>query len=121
MLERANGPPSMTVPQTAKHARMSATVAVSRGPARSAAQISGRMAKNASAARSAVCSKRGLKATMPTASAVTRSATDAVSMATAGFRRHQRQACSQAVLRRASIGLSARNRRKSSANSAADG
>src|SRR5260370_5443479 len=72
MLERANGPPSMTVPQTAKHARMSATVAVSRGPDRSAAQVRGRMAKNASDARSAACSKRGLTATMPTASAVAR-------------------------------------------------
>src|ERR1700674_1200626 len=70
MLERVNGPPSKTVPQTAKHARMNATVAVSRGPDRSAAQISGRMAKNASGARLAVCSKRGLKATMPTANVV---------------------------------------------------
>src|SRR5712691_3927090 len=70
MLDRANGPPSRAVPQTAKHASMNATVAVSRGPDRSAAHISGRMAKNASAARLAVCSKRGLKATMPTANAV---------------------------------------------------
>src|ERR1700694_886478 len=70
MLERVNGPPSKTVPQTAKHARMNATVAVSRGPDRSAAQISGRMAKNASGARLAVCSKRGLKPTMPRANVV---------------------------------------------------
>src|SRR5919201_1483164 len=67
MLERPNGPPCKVVPQIAKHARMNDTVAVSRCPPRRAAHISGRTAKNASAARLAVCSNRGLKATVPAA------------------------------------------------------
>src|SRR5260370_33722944 len=65
MLDRANGPPSRAVPQTAKHASMNATVAVTRGPDRNAAHISGKMANHRSAARLAGCSKKWLETTIP--------------------------------------------------------
>ena len=44
----ANGPACVSVAQTVKPVRMTPTVAVSRGPRRSAAQTSGRMARKPS-------------------------------------------------------------------------
>src|SRR5262245_1092945 len=66
----ANGPPPSSVPQTAKHDRMSTTIAVSRGPHRNAAQINGRIARKPSDVRCTVCSNSGLKAITPTTQAL---------------------------------------------------
>src|SRR5262245_6217898 len=72
----AKGPPPARVPQTAKDDRMRATVAVSRGPHRSAAHTSGRTARKPNELRIAVCSMSGLKATIPTAIAATAATPD---------------------------------------------
>jgi hypothetical protein len=64
-LARAKGPLFSIVPQIAKTERRSATVAVSRGPPRSAAQISGPTARNPNGSLIAVCSMSGLKAMTP--------------------------------------------------------
>ena len=65
----AKGPLPAKTPQAAKPERMSAVVAVSRGPHRSAAHNSGRTARNPSALLNAVCSISGLKAMTPTTTA----------------------------------------------------
>ena len=62
-----NGPPPASVAQTAKQDRMSATVAVSRWPRRSADHTSGRTARKPSGARCALCSTSGLNAITPMA------------------------------------------------------
>ena len=75
-LVRAKGPPFDAVPHTAKHARMSAVVAVSRWLRRNAAHISGKTAKNANGPLLAVCSISGLKAIRPTAITAPKTAQD---------------------------------------------
>src|SRR5205823_262782 len=60
------GPMPANTPQAANPERMSAVVAVSRGPHRSAADNSGTTARNPSALLNPVCSISGLKAIMPT-------------------------------------------------------
>ena len=65
----ANGPPPDSVPHTAKHDRISAAVAVSRGPQRSAPPSRGTMARMLNALRMIDCSISGLKAIRPTATA----------------------------------------------------
>ena len=69
------GPPPVSVPQIVMPASTSATVAVSRGPRRSAAHNIGRIARKPSGSRPGVCSIRGLKAMSPTAAAVARTPT----------------------------------------------
>ena len=71
------GPLPAKTPQAAKPERMSAVVAVARGPHLSAAHTSGRTARNASALLYAVCSISGLKAMTPTIAAATSAAADA--------------------------------------------
>src|SRR5215471_11587392 len=77
-LLRAKGPPTEAVPHTAKHARISEVVAVSRWLRRSAAHISGKTAKKANGALFAVCSISGLKAIRPTTMAVPKTAQDCI-------------------------------------------
>ena len=72
----AKGPLPVSVPHTAKHDRMNAAVAVSRGPQRSAAVSSGTMVRMLNALRVTVCSISGLKATRPTAIAPSWTAVD---------------------------------------------
>ena len=73
----AKGPLPARMPQAAKPARMSAVVAVSRGPHRRAAHTSGRTARKASALRGTLCSISGLKASAPTTPATTNTAAEA--------------------------------------------
>src|SRR5262249_54339383 len=65
-LAAANGPPPANVPQTAKPARMSTAVAVSRGAAYSTPHSSGTTARKANALRPRGGSRSGLKARSPT-------------------------------------------------------
>ena len=58
----ANGPPPASVPHTAKHDRINAAVAVSRGPQRRALPSRGTMARMLNALRIIDCSISGLKA-----------------------------------------------------------
>src|SRR6476659_1840077 len=64
-------------PQAANPERMSAVVAVSRGPHRSAAHNNGTTARNPSALLNAVCSISGLKAITPTIPAAASTVADA--------------------------------------------
>ena len=64
-----NGPECCTVAQTAKPVRITLTMAVSRGPRRSAANTSGRMARKPSGAEYSERGTSGLKAIKPTAMA----------------------------------------------------
>ena len=74
----------------------------------------------ASAAPRLVTAMRHCQVT-PANPATSARSSPAASDATAGFRRAHRHACSAAVTRRAWIGLSSRNRCKSSARAAAEG
>ena len=71
------GPLPANTPQAANPERMSAVVAVSRGPHRSAAHNSGTTARNPSALLNAVCSISGLKAITPTTPAAASTVADA--------------------------------------------
>ena len=68
------GASAVSVPHSAKHERMTATVAVVRWSHRSAAHNSGKIARNPNASRYAVSPMSGLYATIPTAIAVTTTA-----------------------------------------------
>ena len=72
----ANGPPPAKAPQSAKHDRTRAAVAVSRWSPRSAAHSSGTAARKLSALLATVCSMSGLKASTPTASAAINAVAD---------------------------------------------
>src|SRR4051794_5652509 len=71
------GPLPANTPQAANPENMSAVVAVSRGPHRSAAHNSGTTARNPSALLNAVCSINGLKAITPTTPAAAITVADA--------------------------------------------
>ncbi len=71
----ANGPRPKIVPQTAKPKRMSDAVAVSRGPRRNAAHISGSTAKTANGGVG-MSAANGLKAIAPNTPAVAKIAID---------------------------------------------
>src|SRR5215218_5722689 len=78
------GPPPAKVPQTANPERMSAAVAVSRGPLRIAVQTSGMTARKAIVVRWTVCSITGLKAMSPMPAATTKMLIASLACARAG-------------------------------------
>ena len=65
-----NGPAALNAPQIANPVSTSATVAVSRGPRRSAAHSSGTMVRKASGVVCCVRGTSGLKAISPTSTAI---------------------------------------------------
>ena len=73
----AKGPPPANAPQTAKHDRMRAMVAVSRWSPRRAAHNSGSAARKANALRYPLCAMSGLNAARPTAIAAPYTMADA--------------------------------------------
>jgi hypothetical protein len=98
---RANGPPRASVPQIAKPASRSATVAVSRWPRRSAAHSSGTIARKPSGSRTGVCSISGLKAIRPSTPVATRIAPDSRKAA-------RLEKCGQGAAHRTITGVSTR-------------
>ena len=72
----ANGPPPDIAPQKTKPERMSAVVAVSRGPRRNAAHSNGRMARTPNDARFGISDISGLNAIAPKAPAAAKIAVD---------------------------------------------